>query len=431
MATGDLARSCYRDDEIVVDKDGIPHFTGVMPELMREYRRRVLFAYTNLEGEGDDAAKEAKDIAKKQCRFAKKLVDALHGEAWRACEDLLTEPKLKEKEGYKLVFQALQAIEKVGVIKKTEAFDKFFERCHRQKGQSIDSFLRKRKQDWDNLTDIAEGVQMSDDLMAYFLLKHVNLSREDRRQILLANQSDYTVEGIEKALRVSYFDHHERERRSAGDWNQPVRRPKGRGRGHRSYAVADEEALTMTSFMKMKRCMTRPMRLTMPRSLGRSTDMMKSRLTVVRQRMMRSMMPLPRWISIARAIRRAARNSSRFSATVATSRATSLVRSRARSPMKSVRRQSRRRRAVLVARFVIDWGIGQVMQSVPKPLLIKVQSVEAKVVVVRRRGKDVVAVLAELIWLVNPLFSSEYLKMRAPMRSTATWLAASLRMRSQ
>ena len=78
--------------------------------------------------------------------------------------------------------------------------------------------------------------------MAYFLLKHVNLSREDRRQILLANQSDYTVEGIEKALRVSYFDHHERERRVSSDWNQSVRRPKGRGRGHRSYAVADEEA---------------------------------------------------------------------------------------------------------------------------------------------------------------------------------------------
>ena len=81
---------------------------------------------------------------------------------------------------------------------------------------------------------------MSDDLMAYFLLKHANLSREDRRQILLANQSAYTVEGFEKALRVSYFDHHERERRTASDWGQQHRRPKRRGRGNRSYAVADE-----------------------------------------------------------------------------------------------------------------------------------------------------------------------------------------------
>ena len=146
MASNDHGRSWYRDDEIIVDKDGVPHYTGAMPELMREYRRRVLFAYNNLEGEGDDETKEARDLEKKQRRFAKKLVDALHGEAWRSCEDLLTEPGLKEKDGYKLVFQALQAIEKVGVIKKTEAFDKFFERCHRLKGQSIDSFLRKRKQ---------------------------------------------------------------------------------------------------------------------------------------------------------------------------------------------------------------------------------------------------------------------------------------------
>ena len=243
MASGDHGRSWYRDDEVVVDNSGIPHYTGAMPELMREYRRRVLFAYTNLEGEGDDPAKEAKDLEKKQCRFAKKLVDALHGEAWRACEELLTEPKLREKDGYKLVFAALQAIEKVGVIKKTEAFDRFFEKCHRSKGQSIDSFLRKRKQDWSNLLDIAEGVNMSDDLMAYFLLKHVNLGKDERRQILLANQSDYTVAGIEKALRVSFFDLHERERKNPQDWNQP-RRSKGKGRSSfRSYAVEGEEAV--------------------------------------------------------------------------------------------------------------------------------------------------------------------------------------------
>ena len=429
MATGDLARSWYRDDEIVVDKDGIPHFTGVMPELMREYRRRVLFAYTNLEGEGDDAAKEAKDMAKKQCRFAKKLVDALHGEAWRACEDLLTEPKLKEKEGYKLVFQALQAIEKVGVIKKTEAFDKFFERCHRQKGQSIDSFLRKRKQDWDNLTDIAEGVQMSDDLMAYFLLKHVNLSREDRRQILLANQSDYTVEGIEKALRVSYFDHHERERRSAGDWNQPVRRPKGRGRGHRSYAVADEEAFDDDEFYEDEEVHDEAYAIDdaevpgeidghdeEPSDRGASEDDEIYDAFAAMDQHRKS------YQESRQKLKQIQRNRGYFKGNISGQIKGEIS---YEERQKAIQKEKSRTRC---ARFVIDWGIGQVMQSVPKPLLIKVQSVEAKVVVVRRRGKDVVAVLAELIWLVNPLFSSEYLKMRAPMRSTATWLAASLRM---
>ena len=42
----------WRDDEVVVDRDGIPHFTGKRPELMREYRKRVLFAFHAHEGDG-------------------------------------------------------------------------------------------------------------------------------------------------------------------------------------------------------------------------------------------------------------------------------------------------------------------------------------------------------------------------------------------
>ena len=229
----------WRDDEICVDRDGIPHYSGTKPELMKEYRRRVLFAYANLEGSGDEEAKEKKSLERKQSRFAKKLIDALHGEAWRACEELLAEPaKLREKEGYKLVFKALQSIEKVGVI-----FDQFFEKCYRKKGQSIDAFLRQRKKDWDDLLDLAEGIQMSEDLRAYFLLKHVNLSKDERRSILLANQSNYSMEGIEKALRISYYDIHEREK-SQRDGPSSFRRFQPRGQARKNYAhqVADEDS---------------------------------------------------------------------------------------------------------------------------------------------------------------------------------------------
>ena len=95
----------WKDDEIVVDRDGIPHYTGAQPMLMKEYRRRALFAYNTLEGEGDTEAKEQKDLEKKQRRFGKKLLDALHGEAWRACQDLLTDmEKMKAVDGYKHFF---------------------------------------------------------------------------------------------------------------------------------------------------------------------------------------------------------------------------------------------------------------------------------------------------------------------------------------
>ena len=43
---------------MVIDRSGIPHYTGAKPSLMQEYRRKVLFAYNSLEGEGNDEAKE-------------------------------------------------------------------------------------------------------------------------------------------------------------------------------------------------------------------------------------------------------------------------------------------------------------------------------------------------------------------------------------
>ena len=40
----------WSDYEIVVDKEGVPHFTGMQPHLMKEYRRRGLFAFGSLGG---------------------------------------------------------------------------------------------------------------------------------------------------------------------------------------------------------------------------------------------------------------------------------------------------------------------------------------------------------------------------------------------
>ena len=82
---------------------------------------------------------------------------------------------------------------------------------------------------------------MSEDLLAYFLLKNIGLSKDERRQILLANQSNYTLEGVEKALRVSFYDIHEKEK-SKRDWS--TRRPGGQGwQGKKNYAhmAADGE----------------------------------------------------------------------------------------------------------------------------------------------------------------------------------------------
>ena len=203
----------WKDDEIVVDREGIPHYTGNRPELMREYRKRVLFAYSSLEGDGDTEEKEKRDLKKRQKAFAKKLLNGLHGEAWRACQDLITDmAKLSEERGFQHVLSALQSIEKVTVIKKTEQFDRFFERGFRKRGQALDAYLRSRKLDWAELQELDSETKMSSDLLAYFVLKQSGLSKDDRRQILLNSGSDYNLESIEKAMRVSYYDIHEKEK---------------------------------------------------------------------------------------------------------------------------------------------------------------------------------------------------------------------------
>ena len=141
-------RTFWSDTEIVVGKDGIPHYTGLMPHLMN----RVLFAYNSLEGEGGTEAKERGDLEKKKKRFALKLINGLHSEAWRAVESLtLDADRLKKVDGYKEKVSALQGIEKEGIIKKTEAFDRFFEQTSRRKGEPIDIYLPKKIQAWEIL----------------------------------------------------------------------------------------------------------------------------------------------------------------------------------------------------------------------------------------------------------------------------------------
>ena len=72
-------RSYYRDDEIVVDRDGLPHYTGENPDLIKEYKKRVKLALARLEGSGEDEDAAKKSVEKKQRRFRVKLLDGIHG----------------------------------------------------------------------------------------------------------------------------------------------------------------------------------------------------------------------------------------------------------------------------------------------------------------------------------------------------------------
>ena len=65
MALGKMIRY-----SIVVEKEGVPRYTEAHRGLVWEFRN------------------QRKSVGKKQGRFTMKLIDGLHGEVWRACQQL-------------------------------------------------------------------------------------------------------------------------------------------------------------------------------------------------------------------------------------------------------------------------------------------------------------------------------------------------------
>ena len=107
------SRSHYRDDEIVVDRDGIPHYIGERPICFKEYKKRAEFAFATIQGDGKTSEEQAVYKKKKQNTFASRLVNALHGKAWKLVEGLVTNAGvLANPDGRKQVYDALKGIER-------------------------------------------------------------------------------------------------------------------------------------------------------------------------------------------------------------------------------------------------------------------------------------------------------------------------------
>ena len=228
MAANDQAhgRSFYRDDEIVVDRDGVPHFTGEKPELLAEYKKRVRLGIAQIRAEQeppqDDweeaaVAENRADLAKKLRRFRVRLLNGLHNKAWRRCEAL--DPQdVALPDGEFVIFEALQTLDKEAIIKKGVAFENFFEKSYRKRGTSVGDYIADKQRTWDELVELDPATQLSDDLQAYFLLKGANLSNDgaEERRIVLACGSTYATEPFHHAMKVNYHDIHLRESRGGG-----------------------------------------------------------------------------------------------------------------------------------------------------------------------------------------------------------------------
>ncbi|CAK0792797.1 unnamed protein product [Prorocentrum cordatum] len=209
-------RSYDRDDEIVVDRDGLPHYTGQNPDLLKEYKKRVTLALARLEGSGDDEEAIALSLEKKKRRFRVKLLDGLHGRAWRRAEHFAQETaEVRADGGEWRIFEALATLDKEAIVKKGMAFDSFFKRSFRKRGTDMGEYFSNKEKLREDLQERDENTTLSDDLMAYFLLNGANLADEQKRNIVLNNNSEYNLEIFQHTLTVNFHDLHEKERRSA------------------------------------------------------------------------------------------------------------------------------------------------------------------------------------------------------------------------
>ena len=94
MASAGDSRTVWKEDEIGwTGMESHGTLLGNTSPLMRAYRRRGSSSH-NLEGSGAD--EEKKSLEKKRSRFARKLLDALHREAFRTAERFKKTEKIRE-----------------------------------------------------------------------------------------------------------------------------------------------------------------------------------------------------------------------------------------------------------------------------------------------------------------------------------------------
>ena len=165
------ASNWQRSDAITVDRDGIPHYDGVRPELLNEYKKRVLLLLGSVEASSDDEEARDTNAEKKKGKLRVKLLNGLHGKAWRRTEHLaLEDDKVRQAGREELILETLATLDKEAVIQKTVAFDKFFKRSFRRRGTSMGDYISEKEKLWEDLLDKDE--------------KHLHLGRPSR--LLLA-----------------------------------------------------------------------------------------------------------------------------------------------------------------------------------------------------------------------------------------------------
>ena len=184
----------HDEDQIYVDRDGIPHYNGENKKLLIQYKRRVTLEY---EGYTEDE-KEKKEV------LGIKLLRGLSGKAWAVCESL-SAADLKKDGGHKLVIAALDGLDEEAITKKKECFDAFFKR-RRERMEPMADYMTDKLRLWHEVRELDSKTRLSDDLLAYLVLEGTRLPEDKKRMIVQTSGNDYNLSQFVLSLKV-YYQH--------------------------------------------------------------------------------------------------------------------------------------------------------------------------------------------------------------------------------
>ena len=122
----------------------------------------------------------------------------------------------------------------------------------RKRGTEIGEYLSQKEKLWEDLQEKDGTTQLSEDLMAYFLLDGSGLTEDQKRSIVMNSGSEYKLEKFQHMLRVNFHDIHEKEKRTAptpqqnkygghNKWNKGHRGKANATEDHEDSEISDED----------------------------------------------------------------------------------------------------------------------------------------------------------------------------------------------
>ena len=203
-----------RGKELHETRAGIPHFSG-SAFLLPEWRFKVLRKKAAINSIKDDGMRE-----EKLAELTSKIVDGLSDDALRVSMDL-GETVLSKTTGIDGLIKALENM--VGNFKEDEARELFHAgtksegQMTRQTGESMTSYITRRKRWYERLKSIDDTTNISENILVDYLMDGAGISHNEKLMIRTVCGTSKDFETVSLNLRKHHCRIHLVEKRTRAD----------------------------------------------------------------------------------------------------------------------------------------------------------------------------------------------------------------------